>query len=298
MGLDSQGARFLLYAKSLNVDFSRTAVIGRQGLHLRPSDLRRILQRFAFPTAEETVRSIFLNSDGYAEEFLRYLGANETHSFDYSSYEGATHIHDMNQPIPGDLRGRYSMVLDGGSLEHVFNFPTALRNGMEMVRVGGHYLGITPTNNFTGHGFYQFSPELFFSAFTDANGYELISVIACEENPDPNAQWFAVRSPKQKNSRVGFVNSVPTYLFILAKRVSERAIFASIPQQSDYISTWKNPRWKDPSIGDESTAPDLLGSFRDFLRYRLPTPVKKGVRRLRYFLRPSFNPEFFEPLKF
>lgn len=69
----------------------------------------------------------------------------------------------MNREIPGDFIEKYSMVLDGGSLEHVFNFPVAVRNCMQMLQVGGHYLAITPANNFMGHGFYQFSPELYFS---------------------------------------------------------------------------------------------------------------------------------------
>ena len=34
MGINVNGLRFLLYAKSAGVDFTKTAMIGRQGLHL------------------------------------------------------------------------------------------------------------------------------------------------------------------------------------------------------------------------------------------------------------------------
>ena len=54
------------------------------------------------------------------------------------------------------------MVIDGGLLEHVFDFPTAIRNCMRMVRQGGHLILNLPVNNFPGHGFYRFSPELVF----------------------------------------------------------------------------------------------------------------------------------------
>jgi 2-polyprenyl-3-methyl-5-hydroxy-6-metoxy-1,4-benzoquinol methylase len=54
-------------------------------------------------------------------------------------------------------------VFDGGTLEHIFDYPTAIKNCMKMVKPGGHLLLTTPANNWFGHGFYQFSPELFYS---------------------------------------------------------------------------------------------------------------------------------------
>ena len=84
-------------------------------------------------------------------------------------YESAKHLHDMNEGIPGDFKEKYTAVLDAGSLEHIFNFPVAIKNRMDMVNVSGHYLAITPANNFCGHGFYQFSPELYFSVLTREN---------------------------------------------------------------------------------------------------------------------------------
>ena len=65
----------------------------------------------------------------------------------------------MNTPIYGSLKNRFSALLDAGTIEHVFNFPQAIRNCMEMVKVGGHFIQVTVANNFIGHGFYQFSPE-------------------------------------------------------------------------------------------------------------------------------------------
>ena len=110
-------------------------------------------------------------SGGYAEEFLKRLGAKETISIDASAYEGASLVHDMNLPIGDDLKRRFSVVIDGGTLEHVFNFPVAIKNCMQMVDVGGHFFVHTMANNFMGHGFYQFSPELFYRVFSPENGF-------------------------------------------------------------------------------------------------------------------------------
>jgi hypothetical protein len=38
MGINKQGVRFLLHAKESGVDYRKSAMIGRQGLHLAPSE--------------------------------------------------------------------------------------------------------------------------------------------------------------------------------------------------------------------------------------------------------------------
>lgn len=111
-------------------------------------------------------------ADGYAETMFRALGANEIESYDYSDYEGATILHDMNVPISDMHKERYSVVLDGGTLEHVFHYLTALKNAMEMVKIGGSLILATPCNNYNGHGFYQFSPDLFFTVL-EGNGFTI-----------------------------------------------------------------------------------------------------------------------------
>ncbi|GHV03646.1 hypothetical protein AGMMS50229_03290 [Campylobacterota bacterium] len=43
---------------------------------------------------------------------------------------------------------------------------------MELVKTGGHLILGTPIDNYYGHGFYQFSPELFFSLLDRDNGFD------------------------------------------------------------------------------------------------------------------------------
>ncbi len=297
MGLDINGTRFLLYAKALGVDFARTAMIGRQHLNLGPAALKRNLEEFGYAPSRRDVSAMLGGKPPYAEEFLRYLGASEIHSYDNSDYEQATHVYDMNEALPDVLKKYYTVVCDGGSLEHVFNFPAALRNCMEMVRVGGHFLAITPANNFMGHGFYQFSPELFFSVFTPPNGFEIISVVAFEDGP--NARWYSVKSPASAKGRVTLVNTRPVYLLIVAKRVSEVTPLRVSPQQSDYIETW---------VASGKTVAEVLSSRQDTgamlhaLLHHLYALAPPGVRRLarrlvhRHRRLVGFNSRCFKPL--
>jgi hypothetical protein len=47
-------------------------------------------------------------------------------------------VHDFNVEIPPVLDEQYSVVIDGGTLEHVFDFPMAIRNSNRTVRECGH----------------------------------------------------------------------------------------------------------------------------------------------------------------
>jgi hypothetical protein len=290
MGIDINSIRSILYARILGVDYSQSAMLGRQRLLLSPSELKKYLIEFEFSFDEEIIHSIFNEDDGYSEELFRCIGANNIESFDNSAYEGATHIHDMNQEIPDSFKEQYSMVLDSGSLEHVFNFPVAIKNCMEMVKVGGHFLGITPINNFMGHGFYQFSPELYFSVFTRENGFEIINIIAFV---DQKKTWFSVKSPLSVGERISLVNCDPTYLLVIAKKVARSPIFESLPQQSDYVAIWSQAKLSiDESISREDNKSELV----KFIIDHIPTNLKKLRIRLIRRLKSGFSPCFFKPM--
>jgi hypothetical protein len=293
VGLDINGTRFLLYAKTLGIDFTRTVMVGRQGLYLSRRDLKESFEEFGYTVDDGLVDSFFTGSGGYAEPLLKWLGARDVHSLDYSAYEGATHLHDMNRELPTGFKEQYTTVLDGGTLEHVFNFPVAIRNCMEMVRVGGHYLGITPANNFMGHGFYQFSPELYFSVFTRENGFELISMIAFEDLP--RARWYSVRSPREIRHRVTLISKVPVYLLIIAKRVVKTAIFETTPQQSDYLSAWH--RRGDASGSALASIRSATGKVSkvDWIKKIVPQRLRRPLRMFLLCFRSGFDSHFFQP---
>ncbi len=86
-----------------------------------------MLRAFGREASQSRIQGLCAGQDGYAEPLFEYLGANKAHALDYSDYEKPTVTHDMNEPLPEHLKSRYTVVLDGGSLEHVFNFPVAIK---------------------------------------------------------------------------------------------------------------------------------------------------------------------------
>jgi SAM-dependent methyltransferase len=237
MGFDCYGTRFLLDVKARgDVDFSRVATIGRQGMHVSPDQLRKNLKDCGWPSSCEDVDRV-LFTKCYAEPFLRMLGAKEVESFDISAYERATVIHDFNDPVEARFLESFSLVIDSGSLEHVFNFPQAIANCMRMVKVGGHFLGIVPANNQCGHGFYQFSPELFFRVFDEPSGFK-IKDFGYFEYGDEWGQLKELVDPKVSGAREELRTVNWTYLVIVAQKLADMERFP-IPQQSDYVTAWK-----------------------------------------------------------
>ena len=101
-----------------------------------------------------------------------------------------------------------------------------------MLVVGGHFISINGANNFAGHGFYQFSPELFFRVFAPENGLEVELMVLAEANDD--GAWYQVSDPAIGGGRAQLVNNARTYLMVLARKIADVPMFATTPQQSDY----------------------------------------------------------------
>jgi hypothetical protein len=235
MGIDIDTARFLLARSRENVRFERCVTLGRQHFYVSSGEIRALLGQFKLPTAAFP-KLFSIEYPGYAEPFWEMLGARTIHTIDANDFEGATHIHDMNRPVPDSWKAAYDVVSDCGTLEHVFNFPAAIRNCMEMVACGGYFFAATPANNSFGHGFYQFSPELFFRVLSPQNGFEVEHCVAVEHSPF--RPWFAVTDPKAVRARVTLINAAPVTLFVWAKRVEIKPLFVETPQQSDYATAW------------------------------------------------------------
>lgn len=247
MGIDINSAKFLLSTRRRGANFGDVLMIGRQDLNVYPAKMRQILAQAGLngdlfaPGGPDT---------GFAEPLFKALGARNVHSLDASAFEGADFVHDLNCPVGEDLKQRFDVVFDGGTLEHVFNLPTALKNCMEMLRENGLFITHTCANNWCGHGFYQFSPELFYSVFSEGNGFEVERLVL--HVVGPYCRWYEVANPKAIRSRVELFNAFPLQMLVLARRKSIKPIFQTTPQQSDYTPRWE----KTPEEAAKSFSPD------------------------------------------
>ena len=128
MGITYFDARLLCSARLGGASFRDTLTIARLSLNLHEHEVASLRQLYSTAAGFSGVDPFKDYVFGqYSDEFLKsYLGISSLAILDYSEYEGATIVHDLNQPVPEHLHGRFDAVIDGGSFEHVFNFPVAI----------------------------------------------------------------------------------------------------------------------------------------------------------------------------
>jgi SAM-dependent methyltransferase len=267
MGIDLHNLALLAHAQDLGASFTRTIGIGRQAVFVDARELEQHRRLRALPVLREAPRAA--GAPRYFEPLLQqWLAAERVDSVDASAYENATLLHDMNLPLPttGVARGSYDAVLDFGCLEHVFDFPTAWRNCIDLCKVGGHVLHSLPANNLVGHGFYQFSPELFFNLYQEKNGFALRGLwFALKADPK---HWWQVADPAAVKRRVTLRNAHEVYLLVVARKIAEPGPLPA-PQQSDYAqSEWLKSADAAPQGASASAAAPLLATLGvlDFAR--------------------------------
>lgn len=232
MGISSSAVALLLTAQSIGCKFGDAATLGKQSFWPSRRGLDVLLPAFGCDWKSDDLMNA-VSGDG--SRFLKLLGADNVTEFDASAYEGASVVHDMNVPVPDPWKGRFDLLYDGGSIEHIFDTRQVIQNITDLIRVGGVFVGVTTANNLLGHGFYQFSPELFYRVFCRHNGWDTVCVLLCEHQAHPPRFW-SVTDPELLGHRIELQNAEQLYLMIITKKVAQVEFVP--PQQSDYSAAW------------------------------------------------------------
>ncbi len=187
MGI-ARGAIALLAQEAARRPFTgKLATLGRQRIHASSEEATRQMQRFGIVprrTLTDPVDDVSL---------FEALGFDTVHSYDYSDYEAATYLLDLNSGVvPDGATGAYDVVFDSGTIEHVFHVPNSLKTIVEMTKVGGRIILLSPSSNHLDHGFYMFSPTLFCDYFA-TNKLEVETSYLVRYSPDPGAAWKVYR---------------------------------------------------------------------------------------------------------
>lgn len=284
MGISATSAGLLLDCRRAGVDFGRTVMLGRQNLYLSGPEFAGLIRSAGMESIPGLAGAVQRSGD-YAEPFFRALGARQVDSMDASDFEGATLIHDLNQPVPASWCEAFDFVYDGGTLEHVFDFPAALANAMRMTRTGGRLVLHTPSNNLMGHGLYQFSPELFFRVLGPANGFEMVRVVVVEAGV--SMRLYEAVDPMTAGIRGELANRVPVWLHVEARKIGPTPERLSSVQQSDYQARW-GAHGAAPEKVQHLTDPNhwVPPGLRQFLLESFPGLTRRLERLVGIYLSP------------
>ena len=281
MAYNTHDVRFLFSCFRRGASFKKTLVIGRSLVWVSAGELCEAASEFGIKLSVASAEEILKSKNGYCEPLFELLGAEVVKSMDVSDYEGAGLIHDLNQPLPDTMLERFTAVVDGGSLEHVFNIVQAFKSCMELTAEGGSFISMATANNFLGHGFHQPSPEFFFGALNPENGFGVKRVLMHENKK--NAPVFEVMDPRQFGGRVTLCNRVPVFLKAWAVREKVKPLFEVYPQQPDWEDLWQKKANGGQKLSLKAKARNMVqkilpGLLSEYQRIRIEGSQETGFK--------------------
>jgi len=100
-------------------------------------------------------------------------------AIDFDGTERALKL-DLNNPI--DLQRQFDVVMNLGTVEHVFNVAQAMKTVHDHTRPGGLMVHGLPFAGWVDHGFYSFNPTFYWD-LAAANGYSVLAAVYAEASP-------------------------------------------------------------------------------------------------------------------
>lgn len=231
MGLDKTTLEFILFSKKyINIPKINILSLGRQQIHLHQNDMNYLFKKY-----NQTHLIGKFNMYDYSENFFQTLFNThlDVDSIDNSAYEGATIIHNMNDPIKSFKK--YQYVFDGGTIEHIFNLPQVIENIINLLEIGGLFVSVTCNNNFSGHGMYQLSPEFFLSSLNEKYGMKIESLYIGKVNTEFET-WIDVNDYRDGRNCSKFDGNEPVYILTIARKISNPSysLIKTPPNQYSY----------------------------------------------------------------
>ncbi|MGB0582856.1 MAG: class I SAM-dependent methyltransferase [Limisphaerales bacterium] len=313
MGIAKSAARYLMREAKRQPFSGRVLSLGRQDIGFSHDTLKRVARDTSFQlSGHKEIRLSRKKSmaalDFIADDsFFHCLGFESSEAMDFSAYEEADHVFDLNEAeLPEKLVGQFDMVVDGGTMEHVFHTPNLLKNVFRLLKPGGRMVHMAPSSNHTDHGFYMFSPTFVWDYY-HSNGWEVNS---CElvryDVLNPVGAWsfyryepgalqdaangelgsgmyavFSVctKTDKSTHDRVP-VQGRPLYEATLnAERGEQAPVEAPKADEEPVMSPWKIALAKNPLLGPLAfRAQNCLRALAR-LRLRLaPVPLERVDR--------------------
>ncbi len=172
------------------------------------------------------------------QELFAGLGFDRLLALDANAYERPDVVCDLNKSeIPPQLIGRFDLVFDGGTLEHVFDVAQALRTVCRFTKPGGRVVHVSPLSNCVDHGFYSFSPTLFVD-FYAANNWIIRRLAVARFDRDPVHDRWEIQDYRPRDFDQLGALSPGTYFLLTCVESKSDSTFEVVPQQSYYRQIW------------------------------------------------------------
>jgi hypothetical protein len=164
-----------LWNRGLLANTKSVLEMGSQEIHLTKAHFEGLVHSAGLSDYDDKQFSELANWPGAprcpAKKFYQLLGIEEYSCFDLNEELGGI-PHDLNEPLTDSTYyGKYDLVTDHGTNEHIFNISETYRTMHRLCKIGG--LLVIHQSLYGGNGYYNFDLS-FFEGMAAANGYQIL----------------------------------------------------------------------------------------------------------------------------
>jgi SAM-dependent methyltransferase len=294
MGISTGAIKLLLEEAVVRPFSNKVLTLGKQYIYTNANLLQKIASEANFklvPTQYQINTDdgeYFTNRQFITDEsFFKAIGFSSISRLDYSDYEGADMIQDLNHnTVTEDVNKQFDMIFDGGTFEHVFNINNAFACIHKLLKVGGRIIHHSPSSNRIDHGFYMFSPTLFWDYYT-ANNYNIIKFYICSSSDyySSSMTCYEYIPGCLDNVSMGFLDNKKYIIWCIVEKLASSTCNV-IPQQGLCVATWNKNQNENIqtnlSVSDKvksflrrNTSPKLFASLEDWYLHHIYYKFRK-----------------------
>jgi hypothetical protein len=247
-------------------------LIGRQTVYMSPKAAFQMMLRNGITPAHPFDANAYLDvstinrrpdeGQNLISDFSLFelLGASRVRALDHSDYEGAQVVHDLTKPIPSELRGIADFIVDGSTLDNVFDPVTAILNFAELLRPGGRIIMINMLSNHNQP--YTLQTPLWYLDYFVVNHFVDCKVYVCVFL-DKCINSFYLNIDDLINLERGVTNFVSEHEMaaIVVAEKGDESTAQQIPSQGHYRSSEKWVEYRESLMKiRESPRPHIVRS--------------------------------------
>lgn len=167
--------------------------------------------------------------------------------------------HDLNKPISKKYHNKYKVIIDIGTIEHIFDTRQCLENYFRMISNNGIFVLVTPVNGYFGHGLHVFNPEGLINSLKE-NNFKIVY------KKYTSSTGIEVEDPSIKKD---------VLIWIVAKKTKSTNKFI-VPQQEIWKSMYTSLNKKQSNRQDNSAVSEIKFYLKNGKR-NLIRKLPKGI---------------------
>jgi SAM-dependent methyltransferase len=250
MGLVSQLATIIL-REHMHCPITGTILsIGRQTVYLSPIEAIRLVEHELGVTIDISPDALEIDTEtrGRGESYITdrafyslFTKNTSYRCLDVTDYEGADIITDLCAPLPVHLEGIANFIVDGSSLDNIFDPASAIRNLSRLLKPHGRTLHIDRVSR--RHNVYVAFALSWFHDYYSINAFDDCQVYLAQwDGEQPSARWdFYQYAPiRERAGRASYFGQDCYYYpwreahaIVLAEK-GERSTWDRTPVQFEY----------------------------------------------------------------